>query len=265
MSGFLGALIQAPITAIKDAYKWGKFGYSPIAFTKNGFKGKVAKIDKFFSSEGSIERSKQHQEFMQEHWGKYITKHGAVLGTAGAALTGAAKLTVLPVKYAAKAAGHVVGAGIGMPLAGVMGGARLFHKLGKEAGGYEFVGKIAKPLGRAGWAVTKHTTHAAAYEGAKLANMGIEAGKLMYRMRNNPAFQAAMFLGVGSAAVLYGAEQGAHDATDGQVLPSDPYSDTFTNPQYLRNPEKTSVPIDDFGATGGLVFALNNLRKGGMM
>jgi hypothetical protein len=58
------------------------------------------------------------------------------------------------------------------------------------------------------------------------------------------------------------------DARIGEALPVDEYGETFITPQPLPQAIKHKAPdalINDYSATGDLVFALNNLRNGGIL
>lgn len=178
------------------------------------------------------------------------------------------------IDLAANAVGSGVGLAVGLPLMAVTGSARLtgrlIHGVGK-AGGYSVLKQTGKGLAAGGLLAAKSGAGGLAMESAN-ALVGMKnTAKFIWNMRNNKTFQRAAFLSIVGGSLAYGGMEGIHEAGTGTTLPYDPYNSTFTNPQDIRNPQYANVPgqrpmrkIDDFGATGDLVFAMNNLRSKGM-
>lgn len=179
------------------------------------------------------------------------------------------------IDLAAEGVGRGLGYAMGLPLAAVAGttrlSGRLLHYAGKEWGGYKALGTAGKGLAKGAWWMTKTGSKGLALEAGRAINGTMLAGRFIWKMRNNKTFQRTAFMALAGGGLVYGGIEGAHNANNGTMIPYDPYNDTFTNPQEIRNPQYTNVPgqrtsrkLDDFGATGDLVFAMNNLRNKGM-
>lgn len=131
----------------------------------------------------------------------------------------------------------------------------------------------AKVLDKAALPVARGATMTGAAGVAIGGQLAVEAlgiaaavGTALWRTRRNPLVGMVVGGGIMAAGLVAGAKDAGINATMNlessyATQPNYYFGDTGYSPGINQSP----VPVDNMGATGDLVFALNSMRRGGLM